>query len=954
MFNLALILFIFIFITLCSAKTTPLNCTESTRLCTSFIAFQNTKTQPIHVITSMFDVTLSDITTDTNLNNNYLFIKKNCSCTYNFNYLTNTTYTVRTNNTHKGSNGSVYDLVSEEYGGLAYVEKARGMARVAREGAVIGVEMFCGCSSGLWNYLMSYVVKEGDSVEMLASRFGVSMDSIERVNGIHDPDNVTVGALWYIPMNSVPGEPYPVESISPPAPAPVVSFRANVTVEESDHKSGVKHWWIIGGLGGGLAVILAVVAVFVCARSSICYGDGRLNGLKDNEDGHKFHILRTSSFWRRSGRLCCKSDDWRRTNTIEESSDRHTNIPKVIATDVFDVEKPVVFAYEEVLSCTDFFSETNLLGHGTYGSVYYGLLREQEVAVKRMTAMKTKEFIAEMKVLCKVHHTNLVELIGYAASDDELFLIYEYAQKGSLGSHIHDPQSKGHPTLSWIMRVQIALDTARGLEYIHEHTKPHYVHRDIKSSNILLDGAFKAKISDFGLAKLVGIANDVEASATRVVGTFGYLAPEYLRDGLATTKSDVYAFGVLLFELISGKEALTRTEAVVMKSSEKRSLASIMLAALKHSPDSMSMSGLKDHIDPNLLDLFPHDCVFKMATLAKQCVEEDPILRPDMKQIVITLSHILLSSVEWEATLAGNSQVFSGLVQGVYIFELRITCRINDSMHHLHLHRQPRFHDTRSGRLRKRTHCVLLLKSIALAIGLLFSSIPNSLLPWLIDQTSTIDDLMHPHQHSTKKISEKIKVEAVSGSQDCPVKEVSDPQDCPADVINETHGCPVNEVSDSQYCPVDEVSEFDVYLIEELNNSQDHHSSNTNTGQRRVTRSYMVDQARNLNSENVHGCLEKLRLSFSEDKKSSLTHIDPLWGHRSVLIFCHFGESFGSKLKTPCILLLDSLEKADHSKQLETAIRKFVLDIYGISERKEDKGVVSKMPFLVPEVPQQR
>lgn len=215
------------------------------------------------------------------------------------------------------------------------------------------------------------------------------------------------------------------------------------------------------------------------------------------------------------------------------------------------------------------------------------------------------------------------------------------------------------------MRVQIALDTARGLEYIHEHTKPHYVHRDIKTSNILLDGAFKAKISDFGLAKLVGRTNDGEASATRVVGTFGYLAPEYLRDGLATTKSDVYAFGVVLFELISGKEAITRTEAVVKKNSERRSLASIMLAALKHSPDSMSiMSGLKDHIDPNLLDLFPHDCVFKMAMVAKQCVEDDPILRPDMKQVVISLSHILLSSVEWEATLAGNSQVFSGLVQG--------------------------------------------------------------------------------------------------------------------------------------------------------------------------------------------------------------------------------------------------------------------------------------------------
>ncbi|KAL2453251.1 LysM domain receptor-like kinase 3 [Abeliophyllum distichum] len=100
------------------------------------------------------------------------------------------------------------------------------------------------------------------------------------------------------------------------------------------------------------------------------------------------------------------------------------------------------------------------------------------------------------------------------------------------------------------------------------------------------------------------------------------------------------------------------------KSTERRSLASIMVAAMRNSPDSMSMSSLNDHIDPNLMDLYPHDCLFKTAMLAKQCVDDDPILRPDMKQVVISLSQILLSSIEWEATLAGNSQVFSGLVQG--------------------------------------------------------------------------------------------------------------------------------------------------------------------------------------------------------------------------------------------------------------------------------------------------
>ncbi|KAK4395195.1 LysM domain receptor-like kinase [Sesamum angolense] len=505
-----------------------------------------------------------------------------------------------------------------------------------KKGAVVSLRLMCGCSSGLWNYLMSYVMQDGDSVESLASRFGVSMDSIETVNGIANPDNFTVGELYYIPLNSDTVE---VNIICPeknlndtvPAPAPAPSAE-NFVEDQMKNKTHVPYWWIIGSLAAGLVLILVVVLLFVCLKGS----QGSQAKDSDGKISHKFHILRNTSFCCASRRsICCKSGDW--DHPHGESSNRQMNIPTVIGTDVFDVEKPVVFTYEEILSSTDGFSDSNLLGHGTYGSVYYGLLRDQEVAIKKMTATKTKEFMAEMKVLCKVHHTNLVELIGYAASGDELFLIYEYAQKGSLRNHLHDPQSKGHTSLSWIMRVQIALDTARGLEYIHEHTKPHYVHRDIKTSNILLDGGFRAKISDFGLAKLVMATNDGEESVTRVVGTYGYLAPEYLRMAWPRIKVMFMHLGVLNFQ---------------------------MVAALRNSPDSMTMSSLKDHIDPNLMDLYPHDCLFKMAMLAKQCVDDDPILRPDMKQVVISLSQILLSSVEWEATLAGNSQVFSGLVQG--------------------------------------------------------------------------------------------------------------------------------------------------------------------------------------------------------------------------------------------------------------------------------------------------
>ncbi|KAK2654619.1 hypothetical protein Ddye_014475 [Dipteronia dyeriana] len=341
------------------------------------------------------------------------------------------------------------------------------------------------------------------------------MDSFEQVNGIQNPDNVTVGELYYIPLNSVPGDPYPVENVSLPAPASAPSVD-----NSTEHRAAL--------------LILEEMPKILMARFVISF----------RSFGSQVSFM------------------------LQEGTSA-----AALGTNVFDPEKPVIFTYDEILYSTDGFSDASLLGHGTYGSVYYGVLHYQEVAIRRMTATKSKEFMAEMKILCKVHHTNLVELIGYAATDDELFLIYEYAQKG-------------HTFLSWIMRVQIALDAARGLEYIHEHTITHYVHRDIKTSNILLDGAFRAKISDFGFTKLVGKTSDGEATTTKVVGTFGYLAQR--------------------------KEAIIRTEGMVTKNHERRSLASVMLTVLRNAPDSMSMSSMKDYIDPNMMNLYPHDCLFKI------------------------------------------------------------------------------------------------------------------------------------------------------------------------------------------------------------------------------------------------------------------------------------------------------------------------------------------------------
>ncbi|CAA7049661.1 unnamed protein product [Microthlaspi erraticum] len=196
-----------------------MNCSDTTRLCTSFLAFKPNQNQTFSVIQSMFDALPADITADVS---GYTYVRKNCSClTTTHQYTTNTTFTVRQNRSY------ISEAVVSAYSGLAFPPNT---TRGAPAGAVVSVQLLCGCSSGLWNYLMSYVTVSGDSVQSLSSRFGVSMDRIEEVNGISNPDNITIGDVFYIPLDSVPGEPYETSEINPPAPSPApASTNSNIS-----------------------------------------------------------------------------------------------------------------------------------------------------------------------------------------------------------------------------------------------------------------------------------------------------------------------------------------------------------------------------------------------------------------------------------------------------------------------------------------------------------------------------------------------------------------------------------------------------------------------------------------------------------------------------------------------------------------------------------------------------
>ncbi|GFP97157.1 probable receptor protein kinase tmk1 [Phtheirospermum japonicum] len=290
------------------------------------------------------------------------------------------------------------------------------------------------------------------------------------------------------------------------------------------------------------------------------------------------------------------------------------------------------------------FAKENELGRGGFGVVYRGELDDgSEIAVKRMVVgavcnTALDEFRSEIGVLSSVRHRNLVSLLGYSVEGDERLLVYEYMPRGALSRHLFRWESLGLEPLTWTRRINIALDVARGVEYLHKLAHHSFVHRDLKSANILLDDGFRAKVADFGLVKL---APDREVSvATRLAGTFGYLAPEYAVTGKITTKVDVFSFGVVLMELLTGLSALDE-----QRPEEKRYLAE-WFWRIKSNKESLIAS-----IDPALdakEDIY--DTIYAIATLAGHCTARDPTHRPEMGHAVNVLGQLVEKWRPYEET----------------------------------------------------------------------------------------------------------------------------------------------------------------------------------------------------------------------------------------------------------------------------------------------------------------
>ncbi|XP_028803729.1 serine/threonine-protein kinase PBS1 [Neltuma alba] len=304
------------------------------------------------------------------------------------------------------------------------------------------------------------------------------------------------------------------------------------------------------------------------------------------------------------------------------------------------------FTFRELAAATKNFRPESFIGEGGFGRVYKGRLEStgQVVAVKQLDRnglQGNREFLVEVLMLSLLHHPNLVNLIGYCADGDQRLLVYEFMPLGSLEDHLHDLPPDKEP-LDWNTRMKIAAGAAKGLEYLHDKANPPVIYRDFKSSNILLDEGFHPKLSDFGLAKL-GPVGDKSHVSTRVMGTYGYCAPEYAMTGQLTVKSDVYSFGVVFLELITGRKAIDSTR--------PHGEQNLVTWARPLFNDRRKFSKLAD---PRLQGRYPMRGLYQALAVASMCIQEQAATRPLIGDVVTALSYLANQAYDPNASGHGH------------------------------------------------------------------------------------------------------------------------------------------------------------------------------------------------------------------------------------------------------------------------------------------------------------
>lgn len=421
-------------------------------------------------------------------------------------------------------------------------------------------------------YYMDFVTPINDD-----SKISISIGP----SNLGDYPNAILNGLEIMKMNNSVGSLSGVASLGPSSP------------------NAKKTKWLVVGLSIGLFVAVVFIAIlcFMCRRRKL---------------GSSGHSKTWVPFSANGGISLTMGSKFSNGTTLSSGSDMGYRFP-----------------FTAVQEATDNFEESWVIGIGGFGKVYKGVLNDgTKVAVKRGNPKSQQglaEFRTEIEMLSQFRHRHLVSLIGYCDEKNEMILIYEYMENGTLKSHLY---GSNHPSLSWKERLEICIGSARGLHYLHTGYAKAVIHRDVKSANILLDENLMAKVADFGLSK-TGPEIDQTHVSTAVKGSFGYLDPEYFRRQQLTEKSDVYSFGVVLFEVLCARP--------VIDPSLPREMVNLAEWAMKW----QTKGQLEQIIDPNLVGKIKPESLRKFGETAEKCLAEFGVDRPSMGDVLWNLEYAL-------------------------------------------------------------------------------------------------------------------------------------------------------------------------------------------------------------------------------------------------------------------------------------------------------------------------
>ncbi|CAN4105278.1 unnamed protein product [Withania somnifera] len=575
----------------CNSKyETTYSCNGKNSTCRAFLLFRaRGPYNSVPGIAALMSSNISEIARINNVTRLTVFapekeviIPVNCSCSGLYYQATTMyyipalieTYFMIANNTYQGLSTCNSVLRRNKYDEFSL-----------RSGLELQVPLRCACPTAKQavkgsKYLMTYSIDVGDNILKVSKRFNVSVRSLVEANGFMDESSVLYPfTTILIPM---PLEPSNLDTGNENNTKPVRSFSPPPVANVSTLKSK-RNLYIGSGAAAGFILLLLVVSWVIFLA---------------------FLKKRARKFPRMS-------------SSHEDILVEIRNIDHV----------PKVFKFKDLKRATRNFGSKNRIKE----SVYWGVFKGEILAVKMMITDVSKE----VKMLHKINHFNLIKLCGYCEHRGCFFLVFEYMENGSLKEWLN--RTKSRDAISWKKRVQIALDVANGLHYLHNFTKPGYIHKNINSRNILLDSNIRAKIANFSLAKEM----DTPGTTWKLVGTTGYMAPEYVDTGSMTSKMDIYAFGVVLLELVTGKDD------VIVEESGEILLSAAVAAIVEGENAETELGGL---IEAHMREDDDLEIAFPVANLSLKCLTREPSNRPSMEEIVTCLLKIQVNVHKAEQT----------------------------------------------------------------------------------------------------------------------------------------------------------------------------------------------------------------------------------------------------------------------------------------------------------------